>query len=189
MNDEQIQSFLDEIEDSFHTLKRQVEISVKQVDDEGFFAILDNGSNSIAVIIKHLAGNMISRWADFLTTDGETPDRHRDQEFILTPSDTRQYLMARWETGWRLVFGAVSSISSINFSTTVYIRGEAHSVVRACHRQMTHYAYHVGQIVQLSRYHTGDNWKTLSIPRGQSETFNETLRQKQMKRKNLYDKG
>ncbi|MDP7236170.1 MAG: DUF1572 family protein, partial [Candidatus Latescibacteria bacterium] len=98
MNDEQIQSFLDEMGDSFHTLKRQVEISVKQVDDEGFFAILDNGSNSIAVIIKHLAGNMISRWTDFLTTDGETPDRHRDQEFALTPSDTRQYLMARWET-------------------------------------------------------------------------------------------
>ena len=88
MNDEQIQSFLDEMGDSFHTLKRQVEISVKQVDDEGGFAILDNGSNSIAVIIKHLAGNMISRWTDFLTTDGETPDRHRDQEFVLTPSDT-----------------------------------------------------------------------------------------------------
>ncbi|HIG45701.1 MAG TPA: DUF1572 domain-containing protein, partial [candidate division Zixibacteria bacterium] len=131
MNDEQIQSFLDEMGDSFHTLKRQVEISVKQVDDEGFFAILDNGSNSIAVIIKHLAGNMISRWTDFLTTDGETPDRHRDQEFALTPSDTRQYLMARWETAWQLVLGVVSSISSINFSTTVYIRGEAHSIVRA----------------------------------------------------------
>ena len=186
MQPEQYQA---DVQRELRRLKKRAEQAIAQITEEDLFKSLDEESNSIAVILKHMAGNMRSRWRSFLVSDAEKPDRNRDQEFILTPSDTRQYLMARWETGWQLVFGAVSSISSINFITTVYIRGEAHSIVRACHRQMTHYAYHVGQIVQLSRYHAGDNWKTLSIPRGQSETFNETLRQKQMKRKNLDNKG
>ena len=175
MHEDQIQAFLDEVGDGFQKLKIQAERAAGQVDDNQFFALLDEESNSIALIIKHMAGNMKSRWTDFLTSDGEKPDRMRDQEFIIFPQDTRPYIMAQWETGWQLVFSAIVSVSPQNFNTTVYIRGEAHSILQAIHRQMIHYAYHVGQIVQLARYHAGPRWTPLSIPRGQSAAFNKAM--------------
>ena len=152
-------------------LKGQAEAAIAQIDDAELFATLDEGSNSIAVIMKHVAGNMRSRWTDFLTTDGEKPDRNRDSEFETGAADTRERIFWLWEDGWTRVLHAVSSLAPEDFLKTVTIRGEAHSVLEAVNRQMTHYAAHVGQIVLLAKHYAGPTWKTLSIPRGQSRTF------------------
>lgn len=143
-----------------------------QVDDAAFFATLADDENSIAVIVKHVAGNMRSRWRDFLTSDGEKPDRHRDSEFFLTPEDTRESLLRRWEEGWQLVFDAIDPLGPEDLARTVTIRGEPFTVLQAINRQLTHYSYHVGQIVFLARHYAGGEWKSLSIPRGQSAAFN-----------------
>jgi hypothetical protein len=145
--------------------------AVAQVGDEEFFRQLDPESNSIALVMKHIAGNQRSRWTDFLTTDGEKPDRDRDSEFEKSGADTRESIVARWEAGWRALFEALLPLTGEDLQKTVAIRGEPHTVVQAINRQMTHYASHVGQIVFLAKHLAGERWKTLSIPRGRSRDY------------------
>ncbi len=152
-------------------LKAQADKALEQTTDEHLFATLDPEANSIAIIMKHMAGNMRSRWTDFLTTDGEKPDRERDTEFELAPAETRERIFALWEDGWARTLGAVSSLTAADLSKTVHVRGEPHSVIEAINRQTTHYAAHVGQIVLLAKHCAGAAWQTLSIPRGKSKAF------------------
>lgn len=159
----------------FDTYRRMAERALAQVDDDGFFATPGPETNSLAVIVKHMAGNLRSRWTDFLTTDGEKPDRQRDGEFELTPADTRVALMERWEAGWRLVADQLAALSDADLSKTVMIRWEPHTVLQALQRQLTHAAYHTGQITLLARHYAGD-WRSLSIPRGESDAFNARKR-------------
>jgi Protein of unknown function (DUF1572) len=135
------------------------------------FAVLDPEANSIALVMKHVAGNMRSRWTEFLTTDGEKPDRDRDREFVIGPDDTKANIVSAWNEGWTRTFAAISSLSVDDLGRTVSIRGEQHTVVEAINRQMTHYAAHVGQIVLLAKHYAGANWQSLSIPRGKSKEF------------------
>ncbi len=144
--------------------------AIAQVPESRWFERLDPESNSLALIMKHLAGNMRSRWTTFLTTDGEKPDRNRDSEFE-EGGDTVASIRERWEDGWRRVFAAIEPLSTADLARTVAIRGEPHTVAQAIQRQLTHYAYHVGQIVFLAKHVAGASWKSLSIPRGQSKTF------------------
>jgi len=145
-----------------------------QVTDEQLVAVLDGEMNSIAVIVKHMAGNMRSRWTDFLTSDGEKPDRNRDSEFVEAPA-TREALLALWEEGWQCLFGALEPLSEEDLQRTVTIRGEAHSVMQAINRQVAHYSYHVGQIVLLAKHFKRDEWQSLSVPRRQSGEFNRRV--------------
>lgn len=157
-------------------LKNQADKALAQVGDAHLFASLDPEANSIAIIMKHMAGNMRSRWTDFLTTDGEKPDRYRDREFEVEPDETRASIFSAWEDGWNRVLQAVGSLTPDDLGKSVQIRGEAHTVVEAINRQMTHYAAHVGQIVLLAKHYAGTNWKTLSIPRGKSKEFEVSKR-------------
>ena len=145
--------------------------AMAQVSDEGLFATLDAESNSIAIIVKHLSGNMRSRWSDFLTSDGEKPDRDRDSEFEAPPK-TRDELLAMWESGWQFAFDALAPLTDADLARTAYIRGEAHSVMQAIHRQVAHYSYHIGQIVYLAKHFAGSDWSALTIPRRKSAEFN-----------------
>jgi len=156
----------------FRRLKRLAEQALEQVGDEDFLASRGEADNSLAVIVKHLAGNMHSRWRDFLTSDGEKPDRKRDREFVLAAEDTRQALMDRWENGWELMLGTLAGLGDDDFQRTVTIRGEPHTVLQAINRQLTHSAYHVGQIVYVARQLVGERWKSLSVPKGESEQYN-----------------
>ncbi len=160
----------------FRRLKRQAEKALAQGSDEDFFRALDAESNSLAVIVKHLAGNLRSRWMDFLTSDGEKPDRHRDSEFVIEPGDTRAALMERWERGWKYLFHALEPLGEGDLMRTVAIRGEPHTVVQAVNRQLTHYGAHVGQMVFLAKHLAGPRWQTLSVPRGQSVQFNQKMK-------------
>ena len=165
------------IEDSlslFRYYKKLGEGAMAQVTDEQLLAALDPEMNSIAQIVKHMAGNMRSRWTDFLTSDGEKPDRHRDSEFEQPPA-TRQALMEMWEAGWKCIFTALEPLSDSDLGRTVLIRGEAHSVMQAVNRQLAHYAYHAGQIVFLAKHLHHEGWKSLSVPRGQSGKFNQRV--------------
>jgi hypothetical protein len=130
--------------------------------------------NSIAQIVKHMAGNMRSRWRDFLTTDGEKPDRHRDSEFVDAPA-TRAALLALWDEGWQQLFGALEPLSDGDLGRTVLIRGEAHSVMQAINRQMAHYSMHCGQIIVLAKHFASDHWRSLSVPRNRSAEFNQAV--------------
>jgi len=152
-------------------LKAQADKAISQTSDEHFFATLDPEANSIALIMKHMAGNMRSRWTDFLTTDGEKPDRDRDREFETSGADTRASVTALWEDGWSRLFSAITPLSPADLSKMVQVRREAHSVLEAINRQMTHYAAHIGQIVLLAKHYAGADWQTLSIPRGKSKEF------------------
>jgi uncharacterized protein DUF1572 len=163
--------YLDDVRRQFVKLKAQAERAMAQVGDDDFFRTPDPESNSIAVVVKHVAGNMRSRWTGFLTTDGEKPDRNRDAEFLVEPGDTRQRIMERWEAGWTLLFDALAVLTPEHLASTVRVRGEAHTVLEAINRQMTHYAAHVGQIVYLAKHWAGPRWQTLSIPRGKSKEF------------------
>ena len=163
---------LDELRREYRRLKTLAERALDQVSDADFFRSLGPESNSPAVLVKHVAGNMRSRWQDFLTTDGEKADRHRDTEFEIGSEDTRETLMERWQHGWGVTLDALSGLTADHLTATVTIRGEPHSVSRAVTRQLVHYAYHVGQIAQLAMHYAGEDWKTLSIPRGDSEAFN-----------------
>lgn len=163
---------------SFRNYKKLAERAVEQVSDDEFFAQVDSESNSIAVIVKHIAGNLHSRWRNFLTTDGEKPDRDRDTEFEMI-ADTRESLMEFWESGWRTLFENVEPLTEEDFARTVIIRGEPHTIVEAINRQLTHYSYHVGQIVFLAKHLKSADWKTLSVPRNRSAEFNKYLAEKQ----------
>ena len=136
-----------------------------QLEPAELFRVIDGESNSVAIIVKHLAGNMRSRWTDFLTSDGEKPDRNRDGEFEMDDATAQADLRRWWEDGWRCVFSAVEPLRPEDLLRTVTIRGEPHSVLQAIDRQIAHYAYHIGQIVQLARHWRGPRWQTLSIPR------------------------
>jgi len=165
------QHYLADIVRQLEKLKRMAEDALRQVTDEQFFLALDPESNSIALILKHVAGNMRSRWRDFLTTDGEKPDRHRDFEFELEPTDTRAALMGRWDEGWSYALSTIRALRPDDLQKTVTTRGEPHTVLEAINRQVTHYAYHVGQIVYLAKHLAGPSWRTLSIPRGRSRDY------------------
>lgn len=155
----------------FRKYKALAEKALAQVEDADFFRTIDPESNSVALVVKHMAGNMRSRWTDFRTTDGEKPDRDRDTEFETGATETRESLMKRWEEGWALTFGALAGLTPDDLLGEVRIRGEAHTVMQAVHRQLTHYGYHVGQIVFLARHFAGTRWKSLSIPKGRSKDF------------------
>ena len=159
------QHLLDDYLFQLRKLKAQADKAMAQVDEGQFFALIDADANSIALIVKHVAGNMRSRWTDFLTTDGEKPDRHRDLEFERDAADTREALLGRWEGGWDLLFTAMASLKPDDLGRTVTIRGEPHTVVQAINRQLSHYSAHVGQIVLLSKHFAGPKWETLSIPK------------------------
>src|ERR1700683_3919297 len=158
----------------FRQFKQLAERAIEQVPDEHLFTALDAESNSIALIVKHIAGNMRSRWTDFLTTDGEKPDRNRDSEFVNPPA-TREALLQIWEDGWSRVFQALEPLSDSDLGRTVTIRGEAHSVMQAINRQMAHYANHVGQIVLLAKHFAHDRWQSLTVPRNRSTEFNRKV--------------
>jgi hypothetical protein len=165
------------IEDSLSLLryyKKMSEAAMAQVTDDQLVAVLDPEMNSIAQIVKHMAGNMRSRWTDFLTSDGEKPDRNRDAEFIEPPA-THEALMKTWEAGWSCLFLALMPLGDADINRKVTIRGEAHSVMQAINRQLAHYAYHVGQIVFLAKHLQHTRWKSLSIPRNQSPKFNQRV--------------
>ena len=171
------------LEDSlvqFKKYKHLADRALAQVTDEQFFQAIDPDTNSIAIMVKHMAGNMHSRWTDFLTTDGEKPDRYRDREFELEPFDTRERLLERWESGWETAVESISALEWNDLEKTVTIRGEPHTVIEAINRQLTHYAYHVGQIVLLARHFTGDDWKWLSIPKGKSADYEVSKEGKQL---------
>jgi len=158
--------------ETFRRQKHLAERAIVQVDDERLHKPLDPVTNSIAVIMKHMAGNMCSRWTDFLTSDGEKPWRHRDGEFV-DDITSRQELHDLWEKGWACVFDAISQLSDQDLHRIIQIRGKPHTVIRAIDRQIDHYGYHVGQIVQIARILAQDDWTTLSIPRGESEAYNQ----------------
>jgi len=163
--------YLDEARRQMRGHKRMGEAAMAQLRDEDFFATPDPESNSVAILVKHLAGNMRSRFTDFLTTDGEKPDRFRDREFEVTAATTRTEVMKWWEDGWSTVLGAIESLKPEDVLRTVTIRGEPHTVLQAINRQIAHYAQHTGQIVFLAKHLRSSKWKTLSIPRGKSEEF------------------
>jgi Protein of unknown function (DUF1572) len=166
--------YLDEVRRQFRGHKRLAEGAIAQLKEEELFKALDSESNSIAILIKHLAGNMRSRFTDFLTTDGEKPDRDRDQEFELNSATTRADVMLWWEDGWARVFAAIDALQPEDVMRTVTIRGEPHTVLQAINRQIAHYAQHTGQIVFLAKHLRSSEWKTLSIPRGKSKEFKAT---------------
>ena len=159
----------------FRYYKSLGERAVAQLRDDQLFCAVDEECNSVAIIVKHLAGNMRSRWTDFLTTDGEKPNRNRDTEFEDPPKD-RQQLMQIWEEGWACLLGALESLDDSQLGQQVLIRGEPHSVMQAIKRQLCHYAYHVGQIVVLAKQGRKGDWVSLSVPRGKSADFNKRVR-------------
>ena len=160
--------------DEFQKTKKLADKSIAQLSDEQLLVTIDPEANSVAVLMRHMAGNMRSRWVNFLTTDGEKPDRMRDREFE-APHQTRAELVAEWEHGWQCLFDALAPLTDADLQRTVVIRGEPHSVYQAISRQMAHYAGHAYQILLLAKHLCGPNWKTLSVPRGQSEEFNRRM--------------
>jgi len=173
-----IQNYHADALQSFRNYKKLAERAIQQIDDEDFFKTIDAESNSVAVIVKHIAGNLHSRWRDFMTSDGEKPDRNRDTEFEMV-ADTRESLIQFWETGWQMLFGNIEPLTVEDFSKTVSIRGEPHTIVEAINRQLTHYSYHIGQIVFLAKHFRSADWKTLSVPKNKSAQFNQYLADKQ----------
>jgi len=165
--------------ESFRNYKKLAERAIEQVTDEEFFATIDDEANSIAVVVKHIAGNLISRWGNFLTTDGEKPTRNRDAEFEII-ADTRESLMDFWEQGWKILFDNIGPLTVDDFSKTITIRGQTHPIVEAINRQLTHYSYHIGQIVLLAKHFKSADWKTLSVPKNRSADFNQFLAEKQI---------
>ncbi|HEY7216417.1 MAG TPA: DUF1572 family protein [Thermoanaerobaculia bacterium] len=164
--------YLRDVVEQFRQLKSLADRALAQVRDEDVFATLDPEANSLAILIQHMAGNMRSRWTDFLTSDGEKPDRNRDSEFVVAWGTSRADLEARWEEGWRCLFQTLTALSEEDLALTVLIRAEPHSVIKAINRQLTHYGYHVGQIVFLCKHFASDHWRSLSVPRGKSREFN-----------------
>ncbi len=167
-------SYIEDALAIFRQYKLLGERAIDQVGDDQLFASLDDESNSIAIIVKHITGNMRSRWTDFLTTDGEKPSRDRDGEFV-DPPRTREALLHDWEAGWSCVFHAIEPLTDADLARTVTIRGEAHSVMQAINRQLAHYPMHVGQIVMLAKHYAGSKWQSLSVPRKGSAEYNRKV--------------
>ena len=166
-------SYVKDSLDLFRYYKKLAERAIEQCPDEGLFTILDSESNSIAIIVKHMAGNMRSRWTNFLTSDGEKPDRNRDSEFA-EPPKTRSELLAIWGQGWKYLFDALEPLTEADLARTVTIRTEPHSVMQAINRQMGHYTYHLGQIAFLAKHFAAQSgkWTALTVPREKSAEFN-----------------
>ena len=178
MHEEIIINYHSDALECFRNYKKLAERAIEQVDDEEFFKAIDDEANSIAVVVKHIAGNLISRWTDFLTTDGEKATRDRDSEFEII-ADTRESLMEFWERGWQTLFDNIEPLTVDDFSKTVTIRGEPHTIVKAINRQLTHYSYHIGQIVLLAKHFKSSNWRSLTVPKNRSAEFNKYLAEKQ----------
>jgi hypothetical protein len=166
------ESYVQVVIREFQGLQSLAERALSQLSDEQFFAVPAAGDNSVAVIVKHVGGNLVSRWTDFLTSDGEKPGRDRDAEFRIHPDDTREHLLRTWTRGWTTLFQALGRFEDSDMARVVTIRGEPLTVLQAVNRQLTHYAYHVGQIVFVAKHHRGAEWRTLSIPLGGSAEFN-----------------
>jgi hypothetical protein len=156
----------------FKRMQSLAEGAMAQLSDEQFFAVPAPGDNSVAVIVKHVGGNLVSRWTDFLTSDGEKPGRDRDTEFRIDAADTREHLLQVWTGGWTTLFASLEPLGDSDMSRIITIRGEPLTVLQAVNRQLTHYAYHIGQIVYVAKHHYGPAWRTLSIPLGGSAEFN-----------------
>jgi Protein of unknown function (DUF1572) len=170
-----IQNYLDDARSSLRAYKKLADKATAQLKDEEFFVTIDEESNSVAVVMKHMAGNMFSRWTDFLTSDGEKPNRNRDMEFVIDPQTTKDDVLAYWERGWACVFEALEPLRPEDLEKKVTIRGEEHTIVQAINRQLMHYSYHVGQIVFLAKHFRSAEWKSLSIPKNRSAEFNAYL--------------
>jgi hypothetical protein len=176
MNDQTLGAhFLEDALRTFRDYQKLAEGALAQVDEADLFRTIDEESNSIAINMKHMAGNMISRWTDFLTTDGEKPERDRDLEFVMLPETSRADIIAYWNRGWKCVFDAVESLTPDDLMRTIRIRGQDHTVVQAINRQIAHYAYHVGQIVYLAKHFKSRDWQSLSVPKNKSAAFNTYL--------------
>lgn len=162
----------------FKQLKNKAEKGMVQIDEHSFFKTLDSESNSIALIVKHMAGNMHSRWTDFLTSDGEKPSRKRDQEFELNNENNRYQLMKYWNSGWNICFETINNLNPSDLNRRITIRNQPHTVYQAINRQLTHYGEHVGQIIFIAKHLRYAKWQTLSIPRGESENFLKKMESK-----------
>jgi hypothetical protein len=174
MAHERTDAYLKDALTLFRYYKKLGENAIAQCPDTGLVAELDSESNSIATIVKHLSGNMISRWTDFLTTDGEKTTRDRDVEFEKPPK-TRAEILDLWDAGWKCLFTTLDGLSETDLAKTVTIRGEEHSVMQAINRQVAHYCYHLGQVLFLAKHYAGSNWKSLTIPKKQSQEFNSDV--------------
>ena len=163
--------YLADVKARFDSIKTQAERAAAQVDDAAFFKPLGMEENSIGLVMKHMAGNLRSRFSDFLNSDGEKPDRNRDAEFEQAPTDSREAILARWAEGWRILFDTLEALTPGDLARTVTIRGEPHTVIQALSRQLVHQSQHAGQVVLLAKHAAGARWKTLSIARGQSKAF------------------
>lgn len=179
-NNEIIENYLSEIVEAFRNYKKLAERAIEQVSDEEFFRTIDTEANSIATIAKHVGGNLRSRWTNFLTTDGEKPDRNRDSEFV-AEGDTRTSVMQIWENGFHILFDSLQSLTTEDLGKIVQIRGEDFTVVKAISRAGMHAASHIGQIQFLAKHFRSSEWKTLSVPRNQSAEFNLWLKEKEDK--------
>lgn len=187
MNEPLRRHYLDDAITTFRAYKKLAEKALDQLRDEEYFIAIDDEANSIAVIMKHLAGNMLSRWTDFLTTDGEKPERNRDMEFVIESQTSKADVMAYWEKGWRRTFETVEALQPEDLMRTVLIRGEPHTVVQALNRQLAHYPHHIGQIVFLAKHFRSSDWKSLSIPKNKSAEFNKYLEQKPQTGEHRFD--
>ena len=179
-------NYLESITKQFQYYKMLGDNTIAQLNDQELFWQYNPESNSIAIIVNHLWGNMLSRWTDFLTSDGEKEWRKRDQEFedIIK---TRAQLLEKWEAGWECLFQAIDSINETNFESTIYIRNQGHTIVEAINRQLAHYAYHIGQIVYLGRMQKGTHWESLSIPKGGSKAYNTEKFSQEKKQQHFTD--
>src|SRR5947208_12788937 len=179
MEDSIRKEYLSNVIQDFKNLKKFTEKALAQLKPNDYHWQPDEESNSIAIIIKHLSGNMISRWTDFLTTDGEKPERNRDIEFVMLPDMTKDDMLAYWERGWQCVFEAVGPLKPDDLMRTIRVRGQDHTVVQAINRQLAHYAYHVGQIVFLAKHFKSSEWQNLSVPKNRSAEFNARLQNRE----------
>jgi hypothetical protein len=175
MNDSLATHYLEDSIASLRAYKKLADKAIDQLKAEEFFITLDEEGNSVAVIMKHMAGNMFSRWTDFLTTDGEKPDRNRDLEFVIETNTGKEDVVGYWEQGWQRVFEALEPLRADDLGKKVLIRGEEHTVIQAINRQLMHYANHIGQIVFLAKHFRSREWKSLSVPRNRSAEFNAYL--------------
>ena len=175
MNESLAKHYLEDAVGNFRAYKKLAEKAFDQLNDDEFFKTLDQEGNSIAVIMKHIAGNSLSRWTDFLTSDGEKANRNRDMEFVIESGTDKKQVLEYWERGWECLFSTLESLRPEDFERKVMIRSQEHTIIQAINRQLTHYAYHIGQIVFLAKHFRATDWQSLSIPRNKSATFNAQM--------------